>query len=267
MFLSAVSSKGATNFKPDDALGVGGDLSPATLRVEFDEPIQVKNADIELVSCKIAKQNAINVDSSNNSISVRMAGHVDASVGSAKTTTSELYTAFVPPNSYTADNLGKAIANALNGVMPCNGYKGWSGLATAGVITLTYEIPTSPGNSDFFKVNTVSEESKKNIDSIGVKYIPTDGLNDFVKFNSPVPIGGPITNILNTPNSEDIRSVGGVNHTGLVNYQTCGGIDAGSDDPAQHTRTAVNELGIWEGVSKTGLQAIIRPVECVIFFF
>ena len=52
MFVSAISSKGAETFKSADAVigNVVGDLSPATFRVEFDEPLKLKNADMSYIA-------------------------------------------------------------------------------------------------------------------------------------------------------------------------------------------------------------------------
>ena len=67
MFITAVSSKTAYTPKVGDGLNSLGDLSPATFKVEFDEPLTIKNADIELVSCKVSKQNKIIISPDNNS--------------------------------------------------------------------------------------------------------------------------------------------------------------------------------------------------------
>ena len=95
MFLTAISTRSADNVKPGDG-GLGqGDITPASFRVEFDEPIRLKNADIELVSCKVVKANEINIEAGQNEISFRIGSELCA----------EQYTAKIQPGNYPIPKL------------------------------------------------------------------------------------------------------------------------------------------------------------------
>lgn len=232
MFVSAVSTKAADSVKPDDvALGLSiGDLSPATFRVEFDEPIRLKNADIELVACKVAKRNEIIINDGNNSLTVRMG---DSSVA-------EQYVAKIPHGSYTEANLGIAIAEALNDVMPMNIYKGaFSTSIVANKIKITYTVQNAPNAVVFqdhakFAGNEEPIPFLKSDDGDYVEYVCEDSQK--AQNRSPYRIPSDI-------------------------WEYCGNVDAGSRMPDNLTRVGIDEFGIWEG--RRGLwEAILQPVEC-----
>ena len=124
MFISAVSAPQVSNIKPDDANGGVGDISAAQFRIEFDEPVKLKNADIELVSCNIIKPNGIIVDSTNNKILIRMgefrtAIRTGGALTGGLTSCGEQYTVVIQPKSYTTLELAAEIARMLNKTMPC----------------------------------------------------------------------------------------------------------------------------------------------------
>jgi len=256
MFISAVSAKTASNTKVDDGLNGIGDISPASFRVEFDEPVKIKNADIELVSCSISKPNSIIIDESNNTLSVRMGAFYDAIV-TGKTCLSEQYVAKVKPGTYTVATLAESIASELNHVMPCAGYRGWSGLSNLGKIQLTYKIPTSPGDVDFadLTLSPVVGVPGKAIAQYGVPYTMRDGLNKYVKVEPPADLVNAISNPNDVPQP---------NTSSGISWLTCGGYDIGSKQSDRLSRTSIADFGLWEGVSKQGMRAILVPKECLI---
>ena len=237
MFVSAVSCKGADSTKPDD-VGIGnsvGDLTPATFRVEFDEPLRIKNADIELVACKITKKNEIIINAGNNLLSVRMGDHI---VG-------EQYTAKIPHGNYLAGDLADAIAQALNYVMPLNLYKGgFSCSIVANKIKITYTLVTAPDHVPFQE--QVKEEHKVIQDGATYPIRTDDAL--FVKFECSDAQKDQIRGPLRIP-TED--------------YEFCGSLDLGALEPDRQQRTGISEFGIWEG-RRGEVTAILRPVNSVI---
>ena len=236
MFVSAVSSKGAETFKPNDPLGAVGDLSPATFRVEFDEPLILKNADIELVSCKISKLNEIIINSDNNTINVRVGQFQFA----------EQYTAKIPHGNYNIDTLANVIADSLNEVMPCNVYKGWSASVVLDKIKLTWSL-TAPYGFDAFKENV-----KDDVLCIqaGVPYPNrVNAGTNHIKFSVDDEYLDKIVSPLRIPDAEV--------------WEYCGGVDIGAREPDYLTRTGIDQFGIGEK-QKSNLEAILRPVECII---
>jgi len=173
MFISAVSAPQVSNIKPDDLNGGVGDISPAQFRIEFDEPVKLKNADIELVSCKIVKPNNIIVDNTNNKILVRMGEFRTAVTAGGVltgglTSCGEQYTIVVQQKAYTIAELADELARKLNKVMPCNANRGWSGGTSAGKIKLVYALVAAPGFVPFQTASLLT----KNTSQFGVNQTP-----------------------------------------------------------------------------------------------
>lgn len=246
MFVSAVSAKGPTNEQIGDLLPVG-DLTPAQFRVEFDEPLKLKNADIELVSCKISKKNEIVIDSNNNSIAVRMGSFYADYLTGDLTPTGEQYVAKIAPRIYNSrQDLADEIARQINNVMPTNAYKGWSASVVVDKIQLTYTKQTSPGFVDF---QTQNKEGA--ITTEGIKWDKVVD-NDFMTYDCEDKMVTKTANKFGAP--PNLRD----------EYVTCRGIDFGTARPAEVLRSSVNEYGMWEGLTKTGLTAVLRPTKSVI---
>tara|TARA_R110002020_G_C16320655_1_gene774769 strand:+ start:8246 stop:11545 length:3300 start_codon:yes stop_codon:yes gene_type:complete len=263
MFITAVSSKTAYTPKVGDGLNSLGDLSPATFKVEFDEPLSIKNADIELVSCKVSKQNKIIISPDNNALCVRMGNEVEG----------EQYKTSIKPGSYTPANLGDAIAEALNRVMPINIHKpavpgfipstggGWSSLISAGKIQLRKAQTSNPSENDFTNYLvpvSPSTTGAEHMISAGYEFEAVEkentGGNAFAKFTGKIQSGVNITNPYNIPTEDFI---------------TCGGLDLGSLAVDTQVRQAVDNWGIWEQgrfpPSRGGeFDAVLRPTSCVL---
>ena len=264
MFITAVSSKTAYTPKGGDGNNSLGDLSPATFKVEFDEPLTIKNADIELVSCKVSKQNKIVISPGNNALCVRMGNEVEG----------EQYKTSIKPGSYTAGELGVAIADSLNRVMPINIHKpavpgfipstggGWSSSISAGKILLKKSQTSNPSENDFTNYLVPVSPSTDGADhtiSAGYEYSDVEKENtagdSFAKFTGTLPTGEVnITNPYNIPTTDFI---------------TCGGLDLGSLEVDKQTRQAVDNWGIWEqgrfAPSRGGeFDAVLTPTSCVL---
>ena len=235
MFVSCISSKGAESFKPDDeAIGnVIGDLSPATFRVEFDEPLKLKNADIELVSCKISKLNEIIINSDNNEITVRVGTHIFA----------EQYQAKIPHGNYTIEHLADAIAFSLNEVMPVNVYRGWTGSVAVDKIKLTWTMAAPFPASEFQDYGKKQETCLQ----AGVGYPERLDDGDYVKYGVEDAFLDEIKSPLRTPDPNV--------------WEWCGGVDSGTTSPDDLCRIGIDKFGVMEQM-KAGVDAIIRPVEC-----
>jgi hypothetical protein len=243
MFISAVSTKGPDAVLQNDTQNIC-DLTPATFRVDFDEPIRVKNADFELVSCKITKRNVVTITAGQNTLSFRL-GSFDVA---------EQYIAKIQPGVYTPLTLSTAIQTAIDEVIPCNYYRGSITCAPDGLnrILVTYTVPTTiPPPANFTAhavqdVNSIEEGVKynKTIDGNFVKYECTDAQKD--KNTNPFRIPDTI-------------------------WETCGGTDIGgkpfpltSAVKADNlTRVAVDTFGLYESRRGT-LEAVLTPVESII---
>ena len=269
MFITAVSSKTAYTPKVGDGNNSLGDLSPATFKVEFDEPLSIKNADIELVSCKVSKQNKIVISPGNNTLCVRMGNEVEG----------EQYKTSIKPGSYTAINLGEAIADALNRVMPINIHKpavpgfipstggGWSSVISAGKILLKKAQTSNPSENDFTNYLvpvSPSTNGAEHMISAGYEFNAVEkentGGDAFAKFTGTLPPGQVnITNPYNIPTTD---------------FLTCGGLDLGilpepNEGVDKQTRQAVDNWGIWEQgrfpPSRGGeFDAVLTPTSCVL---
>jgi len=262
MFITAISSKTGYTPKLGDGLNSVGDLSPASFKVEFDEPLKIQNADIELVSCKVSKENKIVISDSNNSLCLRMGEEVEA----------EQYKTFVKPGLYTASELGNAIADALNRVQPLNIHRpnavpglegGFSSSLSGNKIKITKEITPNPGAEDFQDYicpDGASLTGGEHIISTGFAYndVEPDGtglVSSYVKFTGTLPAGSDqIIDPFAIPSS---------------NFITCGGFDLGSQHVDKVSRQAVENWGVWEqgrfdGRRSGSYEAILRPVPCVL---
>ena len=236
MFVSAVSVRGADSTKPNDvAIGNSiGDLTPATFRVEFDEPLKIKNADIELVACKISKKNEIVINAGNNQLCVRMG---DSSVA-------EQYSAKIPVGNYLPAVLADAISQALNYVMPVNIYKGFSCTIVANKIKITYTISSAPSSVPF--QDQLKEEVKVIQDGVSYPIRTDDG--NYVKFECSASQQAQIRGPLRIP-TED--------------WEFCGSLDLGTRDPDRLQRNGIDQFGIWED-KKGVFTSILRPVSSVV---
>ena len=242
MFLTALSSKQGYVKKADDPKA--DDISPASFKVEFDEPIRIKNADVELVSCKVARDNTIVITENTNTLTVRMGEEL----------VSDQYVARIPPGTYTTSQLADAIVRTLNDVMPLNAYRGWDGVVTtAGEIQLRYSIPGVPSANVFKEL----VKTQNITDDLGVRYPTwTDAAPanaDFVQAVCEDEQQDLIASKLGTPEG----------------FRTCAGIDVGeqsvrelSKGPEFVQRTGFSNYGVWEG-ERGNLSAIVRPVKCV----
>jgi len=262
MFITAISSKTGYTPKVGDGLNSLGDLSPATFKVEFDEPLKIQNADIELVSCKVSKENKIVISDSNNSLCIRMGEEVEA----------EQYKTSIKPGAYNATDLGNAIAEALNRVQPLNIHRpnavpglegGFSSSLSGNKIKITKEITPNPGSEDFQDYicpGGASLTGGEHIVSTGFKYndVEPDGtglVDSYVKFTGTLPVGTEqIINPYNIPSD---------------NFITCGGYDLGSRQVDKVSRQAVDNWGVWEqgrfaGRGAGRFEAILRPVPCIL---
>ena len=243
MFISAVSTKGAEAVKPDDeATGNSiGDLTPATFRAEFDEPIRIKNADIELVACKVQKKNEIQINGGNNTLTVRMG---DSAVG-------EQYIAKIPTGEYTNETLATAMQVALQEVMPVNIYKNWTGsVLPTGEIKLNYATSSLPPASNFQNRGKDPTYSIEN----PIEFTKSDD-GDYIKYECLDSQKDQNRSLLRIPSNE---------------WEYCGSIDSGSHadttgkgGPDGLTRIAVDEFGVWETM-KGEYSAILRPVNSIV---
>ena len=196
MFVSAISSKGVDMSKIGDVLAGNsiGDLSPAIFRVDFDEPIELKNCDIELVSCKISKKNEIVVDAGNNLLSVRMGSYLCA----------EQYTAKLPFGTYTADTLAINIAFSLNEIMPDNLLKGWScaAIAVSGILKLTWTQANAATLAPPSKFQAQAKNDTELIET-GLFYPDRSDDGDYVKYECSTAYLKQMDNPVKVPKSKN----------------------------------------------------------------
>lgn len=247
MFVTALSSK--QGYTADPSNPNPNDVSPATFTVEFDEPIRIKNADIELVSCKVSKQNDIVVSPNSNTMSVRMGTDAVA----------EAYRVTVAAGTYTPDAFAQAVAASLDVAMPCNTYRGWSAIILpTGELQLRYTLQVPAAlQEDTFANLVKTNESNAIVKELGVNY---QGWSDafpaepgFVQTTVAPAYLESITSPYEVPNEDFI---------------TCAGIDVGelpgsSSGPDQIQRTGFSKFGIWETGKGGVFETIITPLRCV----
>lgn len=243
MFISAVSTKGPDAVLANDNANIC-DLTPASFRVDFDEPIRVKNCDFELVSCKVTKRNVIVITAGQTTFAFRM-GDYDLA---------EQYVAKIQTGTYSPAGLAQAIQDAIDEVMPVNFYKGTLTTSLDGLnrIIVTYTIPgvvPPPTNFTGHAIQDINSLER------GVPYQKTlDG--DFLRYECSDAQKAENTNPFRVPSAV---------------WETCGGNDIGGipfgrqsvDKADSLTRVAVDSFGIWEG-RRGGVEAVLRPVQSCI---
>ncbi len=240
MFVSAVSTKGPDNVKPDDlALGNSvGDLTPATFRVEFDEPIRIKNCDFELVASKITKRNEIIINAGNNTFTFRLGTHVVA----------EQYTAKIPHGNYTDQQLADAIQFAINEVVPCNIYKNFTVSLSTGFIKVTYTL-AAPPTPEPFQTHALNDDNSFERGCIYNKTAEDGaGTNKWVKYECTDAQKDQNRSAIQIPADE---------------WEFCGPMAGGTTEPDTFQRTAIDTFGIWE-TQRGEVEAILRPKRCIV---
>lgn len=266
MFVTAISSKGVSTYKPGDAAlgGEVGDLSPASFRVMFDEPLQIKNADIELVSCSVKKQNNINIDADSNTFTVRM--------GTFET--AEQYLAKIPSGNYEPDNLATEMAKALNKVMPTPMYRGWSGSVVLDKIVLTYTVQDAPTIAKPSNFQTAGKNTELSVER-GVQFPnKTDDTGsgagaNYIKYECSDETVNTNYNSWNVPANvfkpKDSKQLS-------LTYERMGGNDLGRrvrEAGKEKTNTdiasyqSVDEFGVYPA-QKQKMSVVLRPVECIV---
>ena len=229
----------ATSAQKDKGTGEPYDLTPALFENELDEPIQVKNFEIELVSSVIRKDNSITITLHNNTLLFRL-GPRDSG---------EQYTAVLETGVYTVTSLATEIARALNDATPCNAWRGWSCSVAGTTFTITFTVVSTPtissisllSNSSFFISFGYSN----------FEYTPPTGNIGFYLQNYNVDGDGntPVetTQQLNT----DVNSV--------RNNASYRGLDTGKASVEDVTTTSINDICIFEGGGR--IEYEIRPTE------
>ena len=217
----------ATSAEKDKGTGEPYDLTPALFENELDEPLEVKNFEIELVSSVIRKVNTITVTPFNNTLLFRLG---DATLG-------EQYTAILQTGEYTVPQLTDEVARALNEATPFNHFRGWSCFVTGTTFTIRWTQPTKEPltnisiieNSDFLSFGYDNYE----INSTATTREYVQNYESFGEGNCPLMT----TQQLDTdPNS--------VRH--LASYR---GLDVGKSSVEDVTTTSIDNIGVdeWDG--------------------
>ena len=216
-----------TSAEKDKGTGEPYDLTPALFENELDEPLEVKNFEIELVSSVIRKDNTITLTPFNNTLLFRL----------GDSTQGEQYTAILQTGEYTVTQLAVELGRALNEATPFNHFRGWSCSVTGTTFTITWTQPTKAPitnisiieDSDFlsfgynnYQINSTSttREYIQNYESFGEGNCPLE-----------------TTQQLDTdPNS--------VRHN--ASYR---GLDVGKSTVEDVTTTSIDNIGIdeWDG--------------------
>ncbi len=242
MFVTGISTAGPKNIQTINDT----DLTPARFKIEFDEPIELQNALIELVSTKITKNNKINIQEPDNTLLIRLG--TDA--------VSSQYQAKIPVGSYDIDELSTAIQSALNEIVPLNSYKGFE-------VTKGSAPPPSNTNKIQIKFKMLANPSVAEF----FNHIDINGDN-----TSQLPFSYDIDK--STPNTIAITNVAqqGIENVSpfvrpSTEFEFCGSLDVGENivkfDEGVDTksRIGVDDFGIWE---KDGyVEAIVKPVKCM----
>ena len=237
----------------------GKDYSAASFRVLFDEPLELKNCDIELISCKISRLNQIVIPTDGATLSVRMG--LDSFA--------EQYVAKVPAGVYEdADKLGDAIAAALNEIMPMNQYKGQfsATVGGSGEIIMGFTPQASPTTALFKTVQTTPALVTAVSDAQllpQAAIAPPSMVANHEEYQCTDALQAEIRSNVLVPGVSGAEAPGRVRGYGIDDFDYCGGIDAGTLQPEKISQKSWSEYGVWEG-RRGYVEAVLRPVNCVV---